>query len=161
MIIIRDMIEKDYERKGYIHYKSWLETYKDLMDPRYLEKHSLERCIDIAKKSPKNTLVAEYKNEIVGFAAYNKSSDFEDDRGEVYALYVLKDYQKLGIGKVLMDECIKRLASYKYVSVWVLHNNTKAILWYEKYGFKKDGKARSIPVLNNYQLDELRMTFIL
>ena len=60
-----------------------------------------------------------------------------------------------------MDECIKRLASYKYVSVWVLHNNTKAILWYEKYGFKKDGKARSIPVLNNYQLDELRMTFIL
>lgn len=41
------------------------------MDLVYLEMHSLERCINIAKKYPENTLVAEYKNEIVGFAAYN------------------------------------------------------------------------------------------
>ena len=158
MIIIRDMFEKDYERKAYIHFRSWIETYKGLMDARYLEKHSLERCINIAKKYPEHTLVAEYKNEIVGFAAYNKSSDSEDERGEVYALYVLKDYHKLGIGKALMDECIKRLASYKYMSVWVLHNNTQAILWYEHYGFKQDGKTKSVSVMDDYQLDELRMT---
>lgn len=158
MIIIRDMVEKDYEQKGYIHFKSWNETYKRLMDSKYLEKHSLERCINIAKKYPENTLVAEYKNEIVGFAAYNKSSDSDDQRGEVYAIYVLKDYQKLGIGKALMDECIKRLATYKCVSVWVLYNNTPAILWYEHYGFKLDGKTKSVKVMDDYQLDELRMT---
>ena len=28
MILIRDMVEKDYEQKGYIHFKSWIETYK-------------------------------------------------------------------------------------------------------------------------------------
>ncbi|NBL00939.1 MAG: hypothetical protein EOM50_23670, partial [Erysipelotrichia bacterium] len=65
MIIIRDMVEKDYERKGYIHFRSWLESYDRLLDSRYLEKHSLEHCINIAKKYPENTLVAEYKNEIV------------------------------------------------------------------------------------------------
>jgi ribosomal protein S18 acetylase RimI-like enzyme len=158
MIIIRDMVEKDYERKGFIHFRSWLETYKGLMDLRYLEKHSLERCINIAKKYPENTLVAEYKNEIVGFAAYNKSSDTDGNRGEVYALYVLKDYQKLGIGKALMVECIKRLATYEYVSVWVLHNNIQAIAWYENYGFTKDGKTKSVSVMDNYNLDEIRMS---
>lgn len=158
MILIRDMVEKDYERKGYIHFRSWLETYDGLMDSEYLEKHTLERCIKIAKKYPENTLVAEYNKEIVGFAAYNKSSDFEDIRGEVYALYVLKDYQKLGIGKALMNECIKRLASFEYVCVWVLHNNMQAIKWYENYGFTKDGKMKSVPVMNNYNLDELRMS---
>ncbi len=158
MIIIRDMVEKDYERKGYIHFRSWLESYDRLLDSRYLEKHSLEHCINIAKKYPENTLVAEYKNEIVGFAAYNKSSDSDINRGEVYALYVLKDYQKLGIGKALMDECIKRLVTYEYVSVWVLHNNIPAITWYEHYGFKMDGETKSVSVMDNYQLNELRMT---
>ncbi|MFA5526523.1 MAG: GNAT family N-acetyltransferase [Acholeplasmataceae bacterium] len=103
-------------------------------------------------------MVAEYKNEIVGFAAYNKSSDSDGDRGEVYAIYVLKDYHKLGIGKALMDECIKRLVTYEYISVWVLHNNLAAILWYEHYGFKMDGKSKSVSVMDDYQLDELRMT---
>lgn len=158
MIQIRDMVEMDYERKGYIHFRSWLETYVGLMESEYLGKHTLERCINIAKKYPENTLVAEYNKEIVGFAAYNKSSDSKDNRGEVYALYVLEDYQKLGIGKALMDECIKRLASFEYVSVWVLHNNMQAIKWYENYGFTKDGKTKSVSVMNNYSLDELRMS---
>ena len=94
MIIIRDIVERDYERKGFIHFRSWLQTNDRLMDSRYLEKHSLEHCIIIAKKYPENTLVAEYKNEIVGFAAYNKSSDSDGDRKEVYALYVLKRLSK-------------------------------------------------------------------
>lgn len=158
MITIRDMVEKDYKRKGFIHYRSWLETYKGLMDSGYLEKHSLERCINIAKKYPENTVVAEFENEIVGFAAYNKSSDSDANRGEVYALYVLKDYQKLGIGKALMAECIKRLAKYEYVSVWVLHNNIHAIAWYENYGFTKDGKTKCVSVMDNYSLDEIRMS---
>lgn len=158
MITIRDMVEKDYERKGYIHFRSWHETYDGLMDSGYLEKHSLERCINIAKKYPENTLVAEYKNEIVGFASYHKSRDSEDDRGEVSALYVLKDYQKLGIGKALMDECINRLATYEYISIWVLHNNMPAIAWYEHYGFRKDGKTKSVSLMDHYFLDETRMS---
>lgn len=158
MILIRDTVEKDYERKGYIHFRSWFETYVGLMESEYLGKHTLERCINIAKKYPKNTLVAEYNKEIVGFKSYNKSSDSEDSRGEVCVLYVLKNYQKLSIGKALMDECIKRLASFEYVSVWVLHNNIQAIKWYENYGFTKDGKTKSVSVLNNYNLDELRMS---
>jgi ribosomal protein S18 acetylase RimI-like enzyme len=158
MILIRDMTETDYEQKGFIHYKCWLETYNGLMDSLYLEKHTLERCVKIAKTYPENTIIAEYNQKIVGFAAYNKSSDSDDNRGEVYAIYVLQDYQKLGIGKALMDECINRMTNYEYISVWVLYNNLKAIDWYYKYGFEMDSKTKLVKVMENYSLNEIRMS---
>lgn len=57
-----------------------------------------------------------------------------------------------------MDECVKRLASFEYYSVWVLHINMQAIKWYEKYGPHKAGKTKSVSVMTNYNLDELRMS---
>ncbi|MBE0700875.1 MAG: GNAT family N-acetyltransferase [Acholeplasmataceae bacterium] len=159
MLVIRDMEEKDYERKGYIHYQTWIETYVGLMDQEYLDKHTLDRCIQIAKKYPENTIVAEYNHEIVGFAAYNKSSDNEDNIGEVYAIYVLKNFQKLGIGKALMDECICRLNNYEYIAIWVLFSNVKSIAWYIKYGFEEDGKTKKVKVLENYSLNENRLIY--
>lgn len=158
MLIIRDMISEDAEEKGFVHYKSWLETYDGLMNPDFLSKHTLERCIHIAKTYPERTIVAVYDHHIVGFAAYLSSCDSKDDRGEVMAIYVLKDYQKLGIGKALMDECINRLHAHDEVSVWVLHNNLAAITWYEKYGFKQDGNKKSVKVMEDYSLDEVRMS---
>ena len=57
-----------------------------------------------------------------------------------------------------MDEYIKRLASFEYVSVAVLHNKMQAIKWYMNYGFTRDGKTKSVSVMNNYNLDEFRMS---
>ncbi|MGD9887523.1 MAG: N-acetyltransferase family protein [Bacilli bacterium] len=158
MIVIRDMTKNDYDQKGYVHYKSWVETYDGLMDHRFLEKHTLEGCIMIANKYPENTIVAKSNHEIVGFASYNKSRDSDDNQGEISAIYVLKDYQRCGIGKALMDECIKRMNYFESVSVWVLYNNQEAIKWYEKYGFQKDGKTKSVKVMEDYCLDEIRMS---
>lgn len=159
MLVIRDMKEKDYERKAYVHYQTWIETYVGLMNQEYLDKHTLDRCIEIAKKHPENTIVAEYNHEIVGFAAYNQSSDNENNIGEVYAIYVLDNFQKLGIGKALMDECISRLNHYEYIAVWVLFNNVQSITWYIKYGFKEDGKTKKVRVLENYSLNEIHLTY--
>lgn len=76
MFEIRDMNENDYEQKGYVHFQSWKETYKGLMDDRYLENHTLEKCIQIAKKYPENTLVANCEQKVVGFAAYTVNFGF-------------------------------------------------------------------------------------
>ena len=45
MFMIRDLKENDYEQKAYVHFQSWKETYRRLMEARYLEKHTLEKCI--------------------------------------------------------------------------------------------------------------------
>ncbi|TNF09069.1 MAG: GNAT family N-acetyltransferase [Bacillota bacterium] len=157
-MIIRDMEEKDYIQKGYVHYQSWIETYTGLMDESFLAKHTLQKCVLLAQKYPENTLVAEVNSQIVGFASYGESRD-DSSRGEVVAIYVLKDYQQQGIGKQLMDECLKRLFNYQVIVVWVLHSNMHAISWYQTYGFLLDGHTKQVKVNENYQLDEVRMSF--
>lgn len=159
MVYIRDMEENDHEGKGYVHYRSWVETYTGLMDERYLAKHTLERCVQIAKKHPEHTIIALDENTVVGFAAYNPSSDNQEDTGEVYAIYVLKAYQKRGIGKALMNECIRRLSGYQFVTVWVLSSNQPSIDWYQRYGFVMDGKTKRVNAMDDYFLEESRLTY--
>lgn len=139
MVIIRQMRENDYEGKGYVHYKSWHETYTGLIAQSYLNTISLEICIDIAKRYPENTYVAVVDDKVVGFACYGQYRD--DDlinAGEVYALYVLKDYQKQGIGKLLMNTCLEELKDFKKIVVWVLSTNDNAISFYKHMGFETD-----------------------
>lgn len=159
MIIIRDMNENDYEQKGFVHFQSWKETYKGLMEDRYLEKHTLDKCIQIAKKFPENTLVALHNQNVVGFAAYTDSIQHDGIYGEIKAIYVLKELQGIGIGYALMKECIKRLNQHRKIIVWVLHNNQKSIAWYLTFGFKIDGETKTQKVLEDYSLHELRMTY--
>jgi len=160
IIKITDMTEEHYEQKGYVHYQSWNETYTGLMNQEYLDKRTLERCISIARQYPQNTIVAILDNQVVGFAAYNKSSDNLDNTGEIYAIYVLQAFQKLGIGKSLLVECKKRLNEYQQISLYVLDKNYKAINWYESNGFNLDGHVKIEKTsIDNYSLTELRMIY--
>ena len=42
--------EDEINGKGYVHYKSWHETYTGLIDADYLERQTLEKCIATAHK---------------------------------------------------------------------------------------------------------------
>jgi len=160
IIKITDMTEEHYEQKGYVHYQSWNETYTGLMNQEYLDKRALERCILIARQYPQNTIVTILDNQVVGFAAYNKSSDNLDDTGEIYAIYILQAFQKLGIGKSLLVECKKRLNEFKQISLYVLDKNYKAIKWYEANGFNLDGHIKVEKTsIDNYSFFELRMIY--
>lgn len=58
-VVIKKMESEDeINGKGYVHYKSWHETYMGLIDADYLERQTLEKCIAIAHKWPDNILVA-------------------------------------------------------------------------------------------------------
>mgnify|MGYP004704394377 CR=1 FL=1 len=158
MFMIRDLKENDYEQKAYVHYQSWKETYRRLMEARYLEKHTLEKCIQIATRYPENTLVAIYEQKVVGFAVYTESSHDDHVFGEIKAIYVLKEAQGKGIGTSLMKECLNRLNHHEHILVWVLHNNQKSIEWYHHIGFKVDGETKTVKVLDDYSLHEIRMS---
>lgn len=159
-ISIVDMKEEHYAQKGYVHYQSWIETYTVIMNQAFLDKRTLERCVAIAKDYPENTLVALFDHQVVGFAAYNTSSDQLEDTGEIYAIYVLRAYQKLGIGKKLMQACLNRLNDYKNIVLYVLDQNHQAITWYQQQGFVFDGYEKKVKTsVDGYYLVEQRMVF--
>ncbi|MCC6289128.1 MAG: GNAT family N-acetyltransferase, partial [Chitinophagaceae bacterium] len=56
---------------------------------------------------------------------------------EIERIYVLKEYQGLKVGKLMMDRCIEIALQDKYDMIWlqVWQHNTKAIQFYQKAGF--------------------------
>lgn len=142
---IRKATYQDAEGKGYVHYKSWIETYTGLFPNEVMEKISLERSVKLAKEHPENTYVAIVDHKIVGFACYIESRDTDlQNAGEIMAIYILNDFKNMGIGKALMKVCYKELANFNIITVWVLESNEKAIGFYESEGFKKDGQSKII-----------------
>lgn len=139
-IIIRDAKAEDAVDIGNVRYKSWQETYTGLINQEYLDNMSAQKCVEMVEKCIKTTLVAEVENKIAAYLYYEHCKDAEyGDCAIISAIYVLKEYQKNGVGKMLIDTCIKKLTGYRKLILWVVAGNKNAIEFYKKYGFSLDG----------------------
>ncbi|MBQ8512409.1 MAG: GNAT family N-acetyltransferase [Clostridia bacterium] len=158
-IVIKPM-ESDSETdgKGRVHYRSWQETYRGLVDDGYLAAMTEEKCIAIARRWRDNILVAKDGERVVGFAGFGAyRDDTLPDSGEVYAIYLLEEYQGRKIGYRLMREAVEKLKVYDRIALWVLEGNEKAIRFYERFGFHFDGVSAEINLGSPAR--ELRMIF--
>ena len=80
-----------------------------------------------------------------------------DGCGEVFAIYILKEAQGLGIGRKLMDAAFEKLSEYDTIVIWVLKGNDHAFGFYEHYGFKYHGVEA--PILIGTPNTELRLIY--
>jgi len=140
-----ELSPKDREGRAFVHYAAWREAYTGLMPEAVLEAHTLERCRESAQRgSSGNTFVAldrEDGDRVVGFAALCRSArDFVSvpEAGEIAALYVLQEYQGLGLGRQLLEHCLAWIPRPR-VALFVLEGNEKAIRFYEHMGFRPTG----------------------
>ncbi len=126
-----------------VHVHAWKTTYKGMVPESYLQKLSLERrsagLRDELSRLGRETcyLVAETDDgEVIGFAAFGTSRepDLEFD-GELYAIYVLQEHQRKGVGKALFGAVVDWMIRQGYGSMclWVLTENP-AGAFYEAMG---------------------------
>lgn len=157
--LIKEMeSEEEVNGKGYVHYKTWHETYTDLIDAEYMKKITLEKCVEMAHKWLDNLIVAKDGDKVVGFVGYGTYRDNTlPEHGEIFAIYVLKEYQGKKVGYELMNAALNKLSDYKKIAVWVLKGNDRAIRFYEQYGFRFDGKEAEIML--GTPSTELRMIY--
>lgn len=84
------------------------------------------------------TLVAETGGgEIIGFISGGPERlDDPEYRGEIYAVYLLQDHQRRGVGKRLFAAIVQQLRRDGFASmlVWVLEDNAPARRFYESMG---------------------------
>lgn len=155
---IVEMTETYYEGKAYVHFAAWLETYRGLVPDRYLKRRTLEDCRKFTTENPQNTYVALVNGKVSGFLWYSPTARAFTKRSktsEICALYVLKDYQGLGIGKALMEACLKVLPCETTI-LYVLKGNQKAAAFYEHMGFRFTGKTMRMDTGDGV-LEELEM----
>lgn len=149
--IIRKAELKDARSIVEVNTYTWLTTYKDLMPAEVLENRKKtmdervnKRIKDIKEKN--DMYVAEVDGKVVGIMSYGPSRNEEyPNMGEIYSLYVLDEYQGLGLGKKLFMTGVKELldSGYHKMIINVLEGN-KTIHFYEKYGGKNVGERVAI-----------------
>jgi ribosomal protein S18 acetylase RimI-like enzyme len=146
---IRPATINDAEGIGYVHSTAWKDTYAGMIDAAFLADLSPEKsAARFRALGMDGLLVLTADGQIVGFSKSGKTldDDLPSTCGDVHAIYLLKDYQKYGLGKKLLDASIKALRSdgFDMFSIWVLDKNENAIGFYEKYGFAADGTVKLV-----------------
>jgi ribosomal protein S18 acetylase RimI-like enzyme len=132
MILIREGTEKDAEGLARVHVESWKSTYRGLVPDDYLGSLDPEaRARDFRAwfQDPADRFLLAAANlgeQLVGFASGGKErGDHEPGTGELYAIYLLQEYQRQGIGQKLFSACADRLGrmGYKRLVLYCLAEN--------------------------------------
>lgn len=131
-----------------VFYKTWLATYPnkkfgikadDIKDrfKNSFSKQTFEKIWERIKNSiDEETLIAKDKNKVIGVCriVINK------ERNQLQAIYILPEYQGIGIGKLLWKETNKLFNLNKDIFVEVASYNKRAISFYKKLGFVSTGR---------------------
>ena len=141
MISLRLANQNDAERLGNLYYLYCLDMYSDFIDQDVNNTLTVEDCIRKFKEIKcRDVIVGTFDNEIVGFCAFGRCKDKEamPNTGEIYQLYVMKDYRLKGDGRRMLHEAIRILTREEYDSVVTkcLSNQYDVIRFYENLGFK-------------------------
>jgi ribosomal protein S18 acetylase RimI-like enzyme len=146
---IRKATKDDASGIAKVHVRSWQETYQGMISQDYLDSLKVEDRKPLWEKSLSESadtspvfVAVNPEGEIVGFASVGKerSGKFNAD-GELYAIYILKEYQrgKLGLRLLLagLDDLLKQ--DYESMLVWVLADN-ESRKFYESLQPQKAGE---------------------
>ncbi|MBA3665524.1 MAG: GNAT family N-acetyltransferase [Bacteroidetes bacterium] len=128
-----------------IDYTPELKEHIKTLNVEWLEKYFRVEPIDVVQLSdPQKEIIdkggliyyAMHNNKIVGTACLLKFTDTEYELGK---MAVTASAQGLGIGKALMDHCLK-VAQQLHLKTVLLYSNRSlgaAIHLYKKYGFRE------------------------
>jgi len=136
----------------------WLCSYED--KKKGLTKDViLEHLEDEYREEKTDEVVAEYledensrtwvaineDNHVVGYISCKKHPDSETGS---FVVYVLPEYQGIGLGRRLMKKGLSWLKDQKYLEIMVFKQNKKALEMYKKMGFEDTGEEKDIDIKN-------------
>lgn len=160
--IIETPVAEDYKQLHYVNKQTWLHTYPNLENNISLEDIESLPWSKFAENwktkltSPEENLyylVAKTNNSIVGFIGIKELPEFIS----IGSLYILPDYQSLGIGSGLVHHALEFVSKEKNVVTKVAEYNKNAINFYKKLGFIYLEKISDFPLLGNKFIPQIKM----
>ncbi|MBX9457045.1 MAG: GNAT family N-acetyltransferase [Rhizobium sp.] len=139
-IEVRRADPQDAREIAALHRKVWISSYAGLIPHRPLV-HMIERRREDwwrrATRGPSTLLVLDVAGKIAGYATIgaNRIKALKQE-GEIYELYLLPEYQGIGLGSYFFRECraILRALNMTGLVVWCLEDNENAITFYRAMG---------------------------
>jgi len=140
---IREAREGDAVGIAKVHVDSWRTTYRDIIANTFLEALSYDdrerywqSLLDRTERTSLLYVAEDDDEEIIGFACGGPEREGNPlYKGEIYAIYVLQEAQRRGIGRQLVTTIVQRLLeqSIESLLIWVLADNASRA-FYEALG---------------------------
>ncbi len=164
---IRRAVLRDIPDIAHIHVKAWQQAYAGQIDQEYLDS------LDVAarqknweqgfEKNPDtNVYMAFVDGTPVGFICYGNGRDeTKAAYGEIYAVYLLQEVWKKGIGYALHQVAKEKLLAdgFSKIYLWVLDTNENAIRAYQRWGGVLDMTAVKESAIGQQQVKEVAVVF--
>ena len=129
---------------GFVHSNAWKEAYRGVFPQNFLEKDTpavreKEFLADYFKDSIDYYLIF-VEEQCAGIMKTKRQTMSEI---EITGIYLLSEFQKLGLGTQLINY-LKSQQDIQRIVLWVLELNLKARDFYEKSDFVWTGRRRTI-----------------
>jgi len=121
------------------HVQSWLTTYAGIVPDDYLSSLNEAERVPLWREwlvRDIHVYVAELDGQVVGFVSGGQIREpLQEYDAELFAIYLLKRAQGIGIGTALLRKLAGSLndRGFKSMAVWVLQDNP-SVHFYEKSG---------------------------
>jgi len=143
LINIREGRVEDAEQIAAVHVESWKTTYNRIISESFLSGLSVEDRLknwiwtfQNATADQAIFVAEDGAGHIVGFSTggRNRNKEYKHD-GEIYAIYLLQEYQRQGVGTRLFRAVADALRNHGCSSMmlWVLKDNP-AVGFYKRQG---------------------------
>ena len=143
MVVIRSAEIEDAAGIARVRAESWRSAYRGIVPDEFLDAIDVNEWSERQRRNmedvPDNlvSFVAETEGLVVGWAVGGPNREINlDYAGELYAIYLLPDYQRRGIGQQLTEATARWLIGEGLSSMilWVLRENYPARSFYEALG---------------------------
>ena len=139
--IIRLANENDCKELSELKHQVWTETYRGIYSDDKIDNFNYlkneKSFFDLINNKSIDLYIVEDQNRIVGYMSCGTPlRPYKDYKQDVGLLYLLKEYQKKGIGKDLFNIACKSIKENGYKKFFISCNkyNTPAQAFYKKMG---------------------------
>src|SRR4030042_3033741 len=145
---LRKAVPDDASFIARVQVDSWRSAYRDLLPDDRLAKLDFARGAELFRESilvgSEEICIAEEAGDVIGFLALGCCRDSDVNQkttGEIYAMYLLSECWRKGIGRSSCREAerIFKSQACSQVVLWVFEGNDRARRFYEAMGFTADG----------------------
>lgn len=151
MFSIRESLPGDVKAIARINADAWREAYRDIVTPDYLSRNFTvfmreKRFQEIIKQSGQQLYTCLLDQTVIGFYSIGepRDEDMPADSRELIAMYFDPAYWRKGFGSLAMRDALNRTAGASAVYLWVLERNLPAVRFYERFGYRPDGKKQTL-----------------
>ena len=117
------------------------DAYLDDLSVQSSRVDQMRRAIDRADEGGRVVAVTDSQVIGMGIAGPPEDDQVQDGIGEIYAVYVLPEWQGRGVGRVLLDRLTASLRAlgYRAAILWTLRDRHPTRRFYESNGWAFDG----------------------